>query len=135
MNRLQDTYLTCWQFINQIEHYDWWVHLWFQGLEHLAMAKENFSVQQPSYGMHSRLTFMNPKHWTFLRSCWKRICSLAIWVFNFFLFFVNFIYPNLALYIYCYEIIALYFLYLVYMFFISLCTVHLNRFNNEKRAL
>ena len=32
MNRLQDTYLTCWQFINQEEHYVRWVqwHRWFQ---------------------------------------------------------------------------------------------------------
>jgi len=34
-----------------------WVqwHWWFQGLEHLAIAKENISVQQPSYGMQSQL--------------------------------------------------------------------------------
>jgi len=86
MNRLQNTYLTCWQFINQKEHYirlvQW--HWWFQGLEHLAMVKENYSVQQPSYGMHSQLTFVNRKYLTLLRSCWKRICSRAILVFNFF---------------------------------------------------
>ena len=29
-------------------------------------------------------SFVNLKHWTFLRSCWKRICSRATLVFNFF---------------------------------------------------
>jgi len=33
-----------------------------QGLEHLAKTKENNRVQQPNYGMHSQLTFVNPKH-------------------------------------------------------------------------
>jgi len=68
-------------FINQEEHYIRWVqwYWWFQRLEHLAMAKENFNVQQPSYGMYSKLTFVNPKHW-------KRICSPAILIFNFFFF-------------------------------------------------
>ena len=47
-------------------------------------------------------------------------------MFRFF-FLVSFIYPNLALYIYCYEIIVLYLLYLIYMFYISLCQAILNR--------
>jgi len=42
INRLQDTYLICWQFINQEEHNVRWVqwHRWFQGLEHLASYGE-----------------------------------------------------------------------------------------------
>jgi len=44
LNRLQDTYLRCWQFTNQEEYYDQWVqwHWWFQGLKHLGMMKEKF---------------------------------------------------------------------------------------------
>jgi len=78
MNRLQDKYLTSWQFINQKEHYDQRIqwHCWFQRLEHLAMVKENFNVQQPSYGMHSQLTFVNPKHWTILICCRKIVFVL-----------------------------------------------------------
>jgi len=33
-------------------------------------GKEHFSVQQPNYGMHSQLTFVNSKDCTFLRCCW-----------------------------------------------------------------
>ena len=82
----------------QEEHHVRWVqwHWWFQGLEHLAMAKENFSVQQPSYGMHSLLT-----------------------------------YPNLALYIYYYEIIVLYLLYLICLVFF----LHKFMYNASEQAL
>ena len=62
------------------------------------MAKENFSVQQPNYGMHFQLTFVNPKHLTFLTSCWKRIGSPAIFMFNFFFFL-----SQLFIYIYIYR--------------------------------
>ena len=44
-----------------------------------------------------------------------------------FIFVVSYIYINLALYIYCYEIIVLYLLYLIYMFFISLYTSLMNK--------
>ena len=80
-------------------------------------------VQQPSYGMHSQLTFVNPEHFkdvaenTFvLQAFWCLIFYLFFLVSFIYIYIYIYIYPNLALYIYCYEIIILYLLYLIYIY-------------------
>jgi len=46
------------------------------------MAKENVSVQQPSYGLHSQLTFMNVFH-KFMYSAFEQALSMKRALYKF----------------------------------------------------